>query len=356
MTIDRGRSGGAGALFRFITKVGISLIAGLVTYGVTQQFGASTEPATLVGLGVSIFISGVAFVVQFLIDADSRADAIADSLAAMRQRFDWYTEETRNSISTGFDNVSEATSLYGAVNASRLNTAAVTDLVRTTVSVIENGGPLIAEFAQREIDRLAGYLKALGLRSDVTYEAEDRDWLLCLTRVAKHSIDATSLTTVDGDGRGSITGGLWTSALGNQYLQDQQAAIHRGVMIRRIFIFDGPELPHDDDFSQILRKHAAIGVKVRILSSADLKGGAGNNLFDFIVFDNVLSYQAAPAAFDDGHPPTIVSTTLVTEVPRVQQRINRYRQLWELARDYVPLPRQPTLSDHQERALRPRVG
>ncbi len=163
--------------------------------------------------------------------------------------------------------------------------------------------------------------------------------------MANRTIDATSLTTVDGDGRGSITGGLWTSALGQQYLQDQQAAIQRGVTIRRIFIFNGPELPHDDDFGQVLRTHVQIGVKVRILSNADMTVGTRTNLFDFIVFDDVLSYQAAPAAFDDGLPPTIVSTTLVTEIPRVRQRIDRYRQLWELARDYTHVPRQPTAAD-----------
>ncbi len=130
--------------------------------------GWPTRPrtSTLIGVAASVFISGVAFVVQFLIDADGRADTIEQSVAALEQRMTAYAEETNARITSGFENVSEATALYGAVGASRLNADAVTDLVRTTLGVVQSGDPLIAEFAQKELDRLSGYFKALGQRSE----------------------------------------------------------------------------------------------------------------------------------------------------------------------------------------------
>src|SRR5690606_6212785 len=102
--------------------------------------------------------------------------------------------------------VSAATELFGAVEASALRTDVVTQLVRNATSVKRAETPLVFEFAQAEINRLSGYLRDLGQQADVVYDGEDRDWMLGLTRAASESIDATSLTTVDAGGRGSVDG------------------------------------------------------------------------------------------------------------------------------------------------------
>jgi hypothetical protein len=182
---------------------------------------------------------------------------------------------------------------------------------------------------------LSGYLKILGQGGDLNYEGEDRDWLLGLTQVATKSIDATSLTTIDAGGRGFIDGGLWTSDLGQRYLEAQHEAIEkRKVEIRRIFIVDRRELQNHPELNAVMRQHAEIGVQVKTLRP-EIMSTRRASLVDFIVFDGVLSYQVAPASRIEENRPIIAMTTLMTNPSRVQDRIARFRDLWEAAQDFV---------------------
>lgn len=196
--------------------------------------------------------------------------------------------------------------------------------------------PLIADFAAAEIGRLSTYLKFLVQVDELVYDGEDRDWLLTLTEVAKHSIDATSLVTVDG-GPGTVGGGFWRSAVGAQYLEAQQKARPRGVRIRRIFIIDDPELRADPELIDILRLHAAVGVEVRTLSPADIPVAQHPPLQDLIIFDGVLSYHATPSnSVARGVPPAILATTLITDSTNVAQRLAQYEELWRSAHPFEP--------------------
>lgn len=196
--------------------------------------------------------------------------------------------------------------------------------------------PLIADFAAAEIARLSTYLKFLVQVDDLVYDGEDRDWLLTLTGVARHSIDATSLVTVDG-GPGTDGGGFWRSPLGVQYLEAQQKAIPRGVRVRRIFILDDPALRADAGLIDILRLHTAIGVEVRTLSPADIPVAQRPPLPDLIIFDGVLSYHATPSnSVARGIPPAILATTLITDATNVTQRQAQYEELWRSASPFGP--------------------
>ena len=129
-----------------------------------------------------------------------------------------------------------------------------------------------------------------------------------------------------------MDGGLWNSDLGHKYLQEQHAAVKRGVKIRRIFIFDRPEFQHDKDLLNILRRHVAVGVEVRTLAP----GLDRYSFIDFIVLDSELVYQSQPESRLGDSRPIIATTTLVTKPDRVLRRIQQYHELWESATGYVP--------------------
>jgi hypothetical protein len=320
---------------RLAGKISFSLLFGVVAFLLAQGLDSKVGPQVILGIGASVFISGVAFVIQFLIDVENRIDVVEDTLQNMESRYDAHNRETRKMITDEFTKINAATELFGAVEASALKTDAVTQLVKNSTAVKQDVPPLIFDFAQAEIGRLSRYLKVLADAGDVVYEGEDRDWLLGLTRVATLSIDATSLTTVDAGGRGFVDGGLWNSDLGQRYLEAQREAIRKGVSIRRLFIIDRPELKDDVDFVSLLKQHGDIKVDVRTLMADDIAATQRSSLIDFIVIDGVLSYQATPASRVTNRPPTIATTTLVTDERRVQERVARYEDLWNSAQPFL---------------------
>jgi len=310
---------------RLPLKILVSLVVGVVGYLIAQLVDrTSTQQTILLSLGISFFVAGIAFVVQFLYDVEKQLDSMANAYQGHAR-----TNEER--INEGFKKINAATQLFGLVEASELNTDEMTQLVRNATQV-KSSPPLVFEFAQAEITRLSEMLKTLSDGEEITYEGEDRDWLLGLTRVAAATIDATSLTTVDA-GASFIDGGLWESDLGHRYMEAQQNAIRRGVRIRRIFILvdHSTEFLNDPKFQSVCRHHKEIGIAVKILDSSRIASIRHSTPFvDFIIFDSVLAYQTTPA----GGPrtrPEIVDTRLITKQGTVQARIQRFQELWNEA-------------------------
>jgi hypothetical protein len=308
---------------RILVKAAISVVFGLVAFGVSIPF-TNLPHAGAYGVAISLFVGGVAFVVQFLYDVERR-------LEWMEEAYSIEAEKTAHRITEGFKKINEATELFGLVEASALKTDAMTQLVRNSTR-IEASPLLVFEFVQAEISRLSEMLKEISDSGVVTYEGEDRDWMLGLTKSAKHTIDATSLTTVDAGGRGFVDGGLWASDLGQRYLDTQRDAVRRGVQIRRVFIMDRPELLTDPDFMGVCQMHEDIGIETRILHPSRIPGTRRDSLFDFIIFDGVLSYQATPASrVGDYSRPVIVNTQLIQRATAVTDRIQRFQDLWRAA-------------------------
>jgi hypothetical protein len=336
MSGNTGRGVSPGALTRMLTKISVSLAFGLVAFLLSLGLDANIRNQVLVGIGASIFISGIAFVVQFLIEVEERLDAVEDALERTQTRYDDHQEALRETIRAEFVKINMATELFARIESSGVEHHVV-QLARNSAGIESSSPPLIVDFAQHEIGRLAGYLKGLADGSSVTYEGEDRDWLLGLTRVARDSIDATSLTTVDAGGKGFVDGGLWASELGHVYLAAQRDAIRRGVRIRRIFIIDRPSLLNDPNLMNILRQHTGIGVHVRLLRPHEDDGPWR----DFVLVDNMLCYQSTPASrLSETSRPFIVTTTLVAEPQRVAERVMRFTELWESAEPFTDIPSQ----------------
>ena len=328
---------------RLITKILTSLVGFLAAFSISTFLPLGKRSDILWNLGVSLFVAAVVFIAQYLFEVEKR-------LFSLEQKFDGYqqrtqaelarhAEATERHLSEGFSKIHLATELFGLVEASQLKpdeTTQITKLVRNRTKITAVATPLVQEFAQTEINRLADYLKQIGDSSDLTYEGEDRDWLLGLTKVAKRSIQATSLSTVDAGGRSFVDGGLWQSDLGQRYLDLQRQAVKRGVRIQRIFVIDREGL-QVKDLNQVLRMHYNIGVEVRTLD-ATAAAAFHSRLRDFILFDEVLSYQSTAAATVGHLNPIVVNTTLVTDQERVNKRILEFADLWnaEDAREFQP--------------------
>jgi hypothetical protein len=318
---------------RLVYKISTSLGSFLVTFALSALLPSGERPEVLWNIGASLFVAGVVFIAQYLFDVERR-------LYSQEHRFDEFqkrtgahlarhAETTERQLTEGFSKIHLATELFGLREASQLKPdemTEITKLVRNRTKITSDATVLVQEFAQTEITRLADYLKQIGDSSDLTYEGEDRDWLLALTKVARRSIQATSLSTVDAGGQSFIDGGLWRTDLGQRYLDLQREAVKRGVRIQRLFIIDreGVRL---DEVTNVLRLHVGIGVQAKVLD-ATAAPAFHSRLRDFIVFDGVLSYQSTAASTVARLNPIVVNTSVVTHPERVNRRISEFADLW----------------------------
>lgn len=305
------------------TKAVVRKIFFTLFIGGTAFFVTNLSDQSLLGeLTISVLIGGITLLAQFLNDFENRLEKV-------EERREEHSVEMCSLIEAGFVRTSKATELFQAVEASPLQTDAVIELVRHSTRIAPASPPLVHGFAQLQIDRLSEFLKELSGGGVLEYDGEDTDWMLGLTMRAEHTIDAISLSTVDAGGNG-FGGGLWTSDLGRRYLTLQKEAMSRGAAIRRIFII-GPGQTSEADFLHICQQHKNLGIEVRVLERSETLGAT---LFDFVVFDGVLSYEVTPASLiEDSMRPTIVKTHLILRPERVRERMQRFEDLWASARE-----------------------
>jgi hypothetical protein len=309
---------------RILRKVVVSLVMGALAYAITEL----SEQPQIWSIMLSVFIGGVTLVVQFLIEFESR-------LARVETAKEVHSAKIERMVENGFAKINEATELFSLVEASALRTDAVIQLVRHSTQIDPTAPALVFRFAQSEIGRMSEFLKEIGEGGTVLYEGEDRDWLLALARNAEWSVDATSLTTVDAGGRGFVDGGLWSNDLGRRYLEVQRDAVQQGVQIRRVFILHRADLATDPDLITACRLQREIGIDVRVLDSSAIPSTRRDSLFDFVLFDESISYEVTPATrVEDTARPTIVNTRLELNSTRVKDRIQRFKDLWESARAF----------------------
>jgi hypothetical protein len=235
-------------------------------------------------------------------------------------------------IAEGFGKLEDSVELVGQIRDSALDSALLTDFVATAGALDAEVTPLLQRVAGREIGRLTRFVRQVAVGNEIAYDGEDREWLLGLTEEADATVDATSLSTVDAGMRG-FDGGLWTSDLGTRYLELQREAIRRGVRIRRIFVFENEELARDETFLKITQMQRDVGVEVRMLDHQLIPEWLRSMIFDFIVFDGVVSYETTPAtSFSTvGTRPAIVRTLLAPMPARIRDLEELFDQLWTAA-------------------------
>ncbi|HTU72717.1 MAG TPA: hypothetical protein VMG38_04290 [Trebonia sp.] len=235
-------------------------------------------------------------------------------------------------VRAGFAQIGRLAELSARMERSSLGPALLTEFLETAGQVDRRVNPLLQRVARQEIERVTSLVRQLGAGGEVTYDGEDRDWLLGLAQEAESSIDAISLSTVDAGVLG-LDGGLWTSDLGIRYLDGQRKAIARRVRIRRIFVVEHEDMAHDESFLRVTQMQRNAGVQVRMLDQKLIPDYLQSMVFDFIIFDGAVSYEtAAGAPFTAGQPrPGTLRTRLEPEPTRVRDLEQRFEQLWERA-------------------------
>jgi hypothetical protein len=291
-------------------KIGLPLLIGLITL-VAAWVGGMPGRNSLALAAVVAFGSAL---ILFIVDTQMRISAVNERMAE------------------GFAKLGRSAEPLPVTDRTIVDGALLTDLLHTASQSDERVNPLLQRLARREMERVASFVRQLPAGSEITYEGEDRDWLLGLTREAERSIDAISLSTVDAGVLG-LDGGLWTSDLGIRYLQLQREAIARKVRIRRIFVFEEAQMARDEAFQRITQAQRDIGVDVRMLETGFIPDWIRSMIFDFIVFDGTVSYETTPAtAFVMGKTRPGILRTLLAPVPaRVRELEERFEQLWEVA-------------------------
>lgn len=300
-------------------KVAITATTGALTFGMANVFDLSVPFQVM----LSIFVAGVTFVVMYLIEVDYRLNTVE-----VGQRS--HAAATDRQLREGFRTFSWATEIFSRLDDSNMDTRLVAKLVDDMAS-LDPDRRLVFEFAKRETERLADLMHDLRHGNESVYEGEDRDWMLDLTMSVKESIKAVSLTTVDG-----TDGGLWLTDLGQRYLRRQEEAIERGVKIQRVFIAEDAARLGSDEFLSICEMHHSLGVEARVLDVNAAPGILANTMFDFIVFDDELSYESVPASHKTALQKQIIilTTRLMKNPTKVRERINRFQKLWDAAAPY----------------------
>jgi hypothetical protein len=290
----------------------LTIITGGITFGITNGL----DQPQFICIILSILIGGFVLVVRFLVDFESR-------LAAVERLQKEGIAEMQQLVGHAFREISEATELFGLVEASALQTDMVTQLVRNSTQISPNSPQIVYRFVQSKIKDTSDFIKQLAEGGTVTYYGEDRDWLLGLTRTAMSSIDAISLAATDHD--------LWRSEIGQRYLDAQRRAARDGRRVRRIFVLDKPEMEREPELRQAYEEQQRMQIEVRLLDRSSVPFPLQVQVRDLILFDDILAYETTPTTTDPRYAQ-VAETRLVLTEARVKECSQLFRELWDASR------------------------
>ncbi len=208
----------------------------------------------------------------------------------------------------------------------------LSDFLEAADGASGSANSLLGRLARREIERVTSFMRQLPPAGEITYDGEDREWLLGLAQEVQHSIEAISLSITNVMPHG-IHGGLWRSDLGVRYLELQRQAIDRGVSVRRVFVFNDEDQACDDIFRRIVQMQRDVGIDVRILDFQLIPESLHGMINEYVIFDEEVSYELRPGTSFNYNPsrPIIFRTSLVPTPSRVKDMKVRFEQLWTAA-------------------------
>jgi hypothetical protein len=280
-------------------------------------------------IAAAAVFGSVVLVIQFLIEFERR-------LARVETGFVDAVDNIRDLVRQGFAKVNDATQLVAQVETAGFKTVAVTRLIEHVAGISPDAPPLVRAFVQLEVNRVSELLRGLTV-NEATYDGEDQDWLLNLTRCADHTIDAVSIPEVDA--AGNTYHSFWQSHLGRRYMDLQRQAIRRGVRVRRVFVTERDEMANDPVLQRICRFQDGSGIEVRLLSPSAVPDEIRGQITDYILFDDRLSYETTPVPHvDRGDVPMILSSRLELRDDKVLDRVVRYKNIWQSATPWSDVP------------------
>ena len=243
---------------RTLRRIILTAAVGSATFVLTNL----TDQPMPWAITLSVLIGGVTLLAQFLVDFEARQYAVEMRMSALERSNAAVASTIREEISR----FHETAGMLDRLADSAVRSDAVLKLVKLSADMPEQVPALARDVAQTQVDTAVSFLEQLSHGGEVSYDGEDRDWLLTMTAHARHNISATARVTGSPGGHESIDGGLWNSDLGSRYLDAQVAAIGRGVSIRRIFIVENAGVAGQAAFHTLCEQHSRAGSRYECLT------------------------------------------------------------------------------------------
>lgn len=301
-------------------------------------------------LTISILISGVSLVVDYLVEVENTLRRIetrsAGEIAAIAERLHLDSQSVARQVDEAhaklfehFDgrlslliNVPE---LFNLQRTRPTTAQSIVKVIRDAYAYERRSSPLSTRFLERTTTDFAMLLH--GLRAgQASYQGEDFVWMLTLTGACERTIDATSSTATDSGGRRQYAGGFWDSNQGLRYLEAQREAVRqRGVKVRRLFILEYTPLTGDQFYRQLCDRQRRAGFEIRYLTRDMCAPELLNQLDDFIVYDNEVCYETIPTPTPGEDRPAISRTEVVVAREAVHARARQFARLWDAS---LPCP------------------
>lgn len=319
------RSGAA----RWVRRTSAGLVVGALAWCVTALL--STESGLLRQFLVAVLCAGATVAVQHILGLDRlleenarRADRTLAGTAAVRDALRGHGDGLRDDLARHTEDMRQLLeSRLAAVGRSagerlqpaRVHAEGVPELATSFAEVLAPGPSILYTFVRLEMKRVVGHMADLTNLS-AECAGENHDWMLSLTRATEQSICATS-TSVDRE--------FWNSEPASRYLLAQKEAVEeRGVSVRRVFVLESArEL--DDRLLQLCEEQEQLRIEVRVSVLPELpthlQRGTTN---DFIVYDEQVSFE-----IDQDLRDVNVRTRLIARQDHVQDRLRRFRELWD---------------------------
>ncbi|GAA3397590.1 hypothetical protein [Cryptosporangium minutisporangium] len=306
----------------FARRLGWSALSGFVAFAGSALLDDALKVSIADQLVLTVLAGGVTLLVQYLAEFERR---LSQSAAYQRA----ILTELHSAIAEGFAGVSDATALVEHLERSAIPKEPLRQAIWRTGLITTSTKPLVRAIACSELERVSDVLQSLADGHEVFYEGEDRELLLALTRRATKSILATSWATVSTHGLG-FEAGFWMNDLGGRYLDLQRTAIRRGVTIKRLFIYETPDLINSDVHKRIIAMHFNAGIEVKVLGAGPIP--PDGSISDFVLFDDEVSYDTTPVTRGEASSaPWLLTTRLVLSDEVVHDRIVRFQGLWDAA-------------------------
>ncbi|GCB49976.1 hypothetical protein [Streptomyces sp. NL15-2K] len=298
-------------LLKILITALVAVLAYVLTNLIDQKQGEMWK------LTVSIVIGGATLIVQYLVDFERRLTEVETGqvtrIREMKESLAAHHGAMRDLVDDRFARISEATELFSQVDRSVLRSDGVTKLARSATKVGHLENPLVEKFADLAIGRLATLMEDLSSRR-ADCLGENDDWMIDLTKCVQSSLVATST---------SVDRGFWNSEPAKRYLEAQSDAIGRGVKVRRLFVVNTPE-DIDSELEEICESQKLLNIDACIVALSELPHRVQlGTTSDFIVFDEVLSYETGQDTLDVN-----AKTTLDARPEHVSRCLKRFNELW----------------------------
>ncbi|MDX3803749.1 hypothetical protein [Streptomyces sp. AK04-3B] len=297
-----------------LLKTLVTVVVGTVAYVITNLIDQSQDE--LWKLAMSVVIGGSALIVQYMVDFEKRLGSVeAGQRAQTRELHDHYTR------------LSDAAGLLHELDQVGMSTDDAKRLIRGATQVGLHGTDLVRDFARAEIRSLSSVVTDLTGRT-VHWQRDNNEWLISLTKIARHTIDATS---------SSVDRPFWDTDPAGPYLDAQiEAMRRRQVVIRRLFMIKAAEEQDEQfmlRFMELCQEQRELDINVRFMVLPEQRRRTGPATRDVVIFDSALCLE-----YTTDHQGSNVRTRLDAITDSVRDEASRFDTLWEAATEPIPRP------------------